>query len=127
VVGGSGRRLLIEAYEVPAEACSVRVSLDRVSVPMEEPRARPVGRPRKGAPKRPVARNFRMAYVGTVTLHDEQGTGGHTIRYGCMPEGDVIGLRDRIVADVAVLWSKRPDLKLQTALRRSARDVESAG
>ena len=104
---------LIDAYEVPAEACSVSVSLDRVSVPMEEPRPRPVGRPRKGAPKRPVARNFRMAYVGTVTLHDEQGTGGHTIRYGCMPEGDVIGLRDRMVADVAVLRSKRSDLKLQ--------------
>src|SRR6266496_6352654 len=51
---------LIDAYEVPAEACSVSVSLDRVSVPMEEPRPRPVGRPRKGAPKRPVARNFRM-------------------------------------------------------------------
>jgi len=104
---------LIDAYEVPAEACSVSVSLDRVSVPMEEPRSRPVGRPRKGAPKRPVARNFRMAYVGTVTLHDEQGAGGHTIRYGCMPEGDVMGLRDRLVADVAVLRSKRPDLKLQ--------------
>src|SRR5258707_11465513 len=104
---------LIDAYEVPAEACSVSVSLDRVSVPMEEPRPRPVGRPRKGAAKRPVARNFRMAYVGTVTLHDEQSTGGHTIRYGCMPEGDVIGLRDRMVADVAVLRSKRPDLKLK--------------
>jgi len=77
---------LIDAYEVPAEACSVSVSLDRVSVPMEEPRPRPVGRPRKGAAKRPVARTFRMAYVVTVTLHDEQGTGGHTIRYGCMPE-----------------------------------------
>src|SRR5438046_9693522 len=80
---------------------------------MEEPRPRPVGRPRKGAAKRPVARNFRMAYVGTVTLHDEQGAGGHTIRYGCMPEGDGMGLRDRLGADVAVLRSKRPDLKLQ--------------
>ncbi len=105
--------VLIDAVEVPQEVCSISVSLDRVSVPMEEPRRRPAGRPRKGAPKKPVARNFRMAYCGTVTLHDENGVGGYTIRYGCMPEGDVIGLRDRLVADVATLRSKRPDLKLQ--------------
>jgi len=104
---------LIDAYEVPAEARSISVSLDRVSVPMEEPRLRPVGRPRKGAPKRPVERNFRMAYCGTVTLHDENGVALHTIRYGCMPDGDVVGLRDRLVADAAVLRSKQPDLKIQ--------------
>lgn len=104
---------LIEAYEVPVEARSVSVSLDRVSVPMEEPRPRPVGRPRKGAPKKPVARNFRMAYCGTVTVHDKTGEALHTIRYGCMPEGDIQGLRDRLVADVATLVSKQPDLKLQ--------------
>ena len=45
---------LIEQYEVPPEATGVSVSLDRVSVPMEEPLPRPVGRPKKGAPKRPV-------------------------------------------------------------------------
>lgn len=100
--------VLIDAYEVPAPARSVSVSLDRVSVPMEEPRPRPVGRPRKGAPTRPVARNFRMAYCGTVTLHDKQGEALHTIRYGCMPEGDVLGMRDRLVADVATLLTKRP-------------------
>ena len=104
---------LIEAYEVPEEARCVSVSLDRVSVPMEEPRPRPVGRPKKGAPKNPVARNFRMAYCGTVTLHDENGTALHTIRYGCMPQGDILGMRDRLVADVTTLVSKRPDLKLQ--------------
>src|SRR5437879_11607018 len=80
---------------------------------MEEPRRRPAGRPKKGAPKKPVERNFRMAYCGTVTLHDEEGVGRHTIRYGCMPDGDVIGLRDRLVADAATLRSKRPDLKLE--------------
>ena len=104
---------LIDAVEVPAEACSVSVSLDRVSVPMEEPRPRPVGRPQKGAAKRPVERIFRMAYCGTVTLHDQDGAGRYTIRYGCMPEGDILGLRDRMVADVATLRSKRPDLKIQ--------------
>jgi hypothetical protein len=104
--------VLIDAYEVPAAACSVSVSLDRVSVPMEEPRPRPVGRPRKGAPKRPVTRAFRMAYCGTVTLHDAQGEALHTIRYGCMPEGDVLGMRDRLVADTATLLSKHPRLAI---------------
>lgn len=105
--------VLIDAYEVPEEARSLSVSLDRVSVPMEEPRPRPAGRPRKGAPKRPVERNFRMAYCGTVTLHGENGAALHTIRYGCMPEGDVAGLRDRLAADAATLRSKQPDLKTQ--------------
>jgi hypothetical protein len=54
-----------------------------------------------------------MAYCGTVTLHDKDGVGGYTIRYGCMPEGDILGLRDRMVADVATLRSKRPDLKIE--------------
>ena len=105
--------VLIDAAEVPDEVRSISISLDRVSVPMEEPRRRPAGRPRKDAPKRPIERNFRMAYCGTVTMHDENGVGGYTIRYGCMPDGDVIGLRDRMVADAATLRSKRPDVKIQ--------------
>jgi hypothetical protein len=104
---------LIDAVEVPEEAHAISVSLDRVSVAMEEPRRRPAGRPKKGAPKRPIERNFRMAYVGTVTLHDQEGTGRYTVRYGCMPNGDISGLRDRMVADVATLRSKKPDLKIQ--------------
>ena len=54
-----------------------------------------------------------MAYGGTVTLHDQNGAAGYTIRYGCMPEGDILGLRDRMVAVVATLRSKRPDLKIE--------------
>ena len=85
---------LIEAWAVPAEACSVSCSLDRVSVPMEEPRPRPRGRPRKGAAKRPISRVYRMAYCGTVTLHDAEGKALHTIRYGTMPDGDPRALCD---------------------------------
>jgi hypothetical protein len=39
-------QVLIESYAVPSEVRSVSVSLDRVSLPMEEPRPRPRGRPR---------------------------------------------------------------------------------
>ena len=104
---------LIDAYEIPEEVRSISISLDRVSVPMEEPLTRPVGRPKKGAPKKPVERNFRLAYCGTLSMHDEKGEALHTIRYGSMPKGDVTGMRDRLVCDVATLVSKRPGLKLE--------------
>jgi hypothetical protein len=104
---------LIDAYEVPEAARTVSASLDRVSVPMEEPRKRPRGRPRKGAPKRPVARHYRMAYVGALTLHDEKGEALHTIRYGRMPKGDADGLAKRMGADIASLLLARPDLKVE--------------
>jgi len=109
-------QVLIEEFAVPAEARSVSISIDRVALPMEEPpekepepepnpiveeaRARAAKRtpdPRLQAimeesqrsyvePK--VLRNFRMAYVATVTLHDGQGEALHTIRYGREAEKD---------------------------------------
>jgi hypothetical protein len=77
---------------------------------MEEPRSKPVGRPKKKAPKRPITRAFRMAYCGTVTLHDGEGEAIHTIRYGTMPQGDPHSLCMGMSDDVATLLAKRPDL-----------------
>ncbi len=105
-------RQLIEDLTVPCEARSISLSLDRVAVPMEEPRVRPAGRPRKGAPKRPVSRVYRMAYCGTVTLHDDSGKALHTVRYGTMPGGDPQGLCMALVDDALALRSQRPRLKL---------------
>jgi hypothetical protein len=105
---------LIADYQPPAEACAVSAALDRVSLPMEEPRKRPVGRPKKGAAKRPVARNFRMAFCGTVTLHDADGKALHTIRYGLMPHGDPVELVTSLAGDVSKLLEKRPDLAFAT-------------
>lgn len=105
-------RDLIEAYEVPRAAKSISISLDRVAVPMEEPLARPVGRPRKGAAKRPVCRVYRMAYCGTVTLHDIDGEAIHTIRYGTMPGCDPTALCAGLVDDAMALRSQRPRLLL---------------
>jgi hypothetical protein len=98
---------LIEEFPVPSDACSVSISIDRVALPMEEPTEAPpvpvdppwvaeimatapphspevqaiIDEQNQGdEPK--VARNFRMAYVATVTLHDGEGDSLHG-RRGC--------------------------------------------
>jgi hypothetical protein len=103
---------LIEAFVVPDGARSVTVSLDRVSVAMEEPRVRPPELPLDKAPKRPITRAFRMAYCGSVTLHDQDGEAVHTIRYGTMPDGDPEALCMGMSGDVAAILAQRPDLKI---------------
>lgn len=102
--------LLIAEYAPPTTTAGLAISLDRVSVPMEEPRERPRGRPRKGAAKRPVERNFRMAYCGCVTLLDHDGEPLHKICYGRMPQGDPVDLVEGLASDVMMLLRHRPDL-----------------
>lgn len=107
---GSHRRrveaALAQELAVPPHAASVSVSLDRVSVPMEEPRKKSRGRPPAGAPKRPVTRAFRMAYVGTVTLHDKEGQALQTLRYGRMPQADAGQMALRMAQDVQAVVTK---------------------
>lgn len=103
---------LIEGLTIPAAAHAVSFGLDRVSLPMEEPRPRPVGRPRKDAPRRPVQRVYRMAYCATVTLHDAQGEALHTIRYGAVPSADPADLCDRLSADATAILAHRPELQV---------------
>lgn len=105
---------LIVEYEVPPEARSASVGLDRVSMPMIEPRPRPPGRPKKGDPKRPITVAWRMAWVATVTLHDAKGDAIHTIRYGAMPDDGVESLLHGVAGDVNELLAKCP--RLQVAL-----------
>ena len=103
---------LIETLKVPRKARVVSVSLDRVAVPMEEPHRSPVGRPMKGAARRPVTRVFRMAYCGTITLHELGGKALHTIRYGRMPKSDPRSLCESLTADLKQLLRKAPRLEV---------------
>jgi hypothetical protein len=102
--------VLIEGYEVPAEAVSVSVALDRVSVPMEEAVGEEDRAARPGERKRKVWRQFRMAYCATLTLHDRKGEALHTLRYGRMPQGEVESLCHGLAADVCTLLRKQPAL-----------------
>ena len=118
--------VLIENYEVPEKTHTVTASLDRVSVPMEEPleeeeadeesddyvESEKPQTPDDDTPKRKIQRVYRMAYCGTVTLHDDNGEALHTIRYGTMPGGDPDALCIGIADDVAALLAQRPDLQV---------------
>jgi hypothetical protein len=102
--------VLLEEYTVPAEAASVSVALDRVSVPMAEAVAAEERAAQPKACKRKVWRQFRMAYCATLTLHDRKGEALHTIRYGRMPQGAVEELCRTLAQDVCTLLRKQPVL-----------------
>lgn len=103
---------LILALTIPPQARSVSFGIDRVALPMEEPRPRPVGRPRKDAPARPVQRVYRMAYCTTVTFHDETGAALHTIRQGAVPSVEPVELCERMLADAVAILAQRRDLRV---------------
>ncbi len=103
---------LITELTLPKETESISASIDRVSIPMEEAVMRPVGRPRKNAAKRPIQRNYRMAYCASLTMHDGDGDALYTIRYGCMPKGDAVGLAEALASDTMAILKKKPGLKV---------------
>ncbi len=105
--------LIIEEHQIFEQAVAVSISLDRVSVPMEEERKRPRGRPRRNAPKRWVTRQFRMAWCGTVTIHDEKGDSLDTTRYGAMPGEDPDLLCGRMAVNTLKVIEKHGGLKVQ--------------
>ena len=74
---------------VPETTRSISVGLDRTTVPMAEPTDRPTHRTRPYVrrPPPPISVAYRMAYVGTVALHDENGMAVKTSRLGSTAGG----------------------------------------
>ena len=101
-----------QSFVIPDHAFSISVGIDRVSMPMEEPGKKPVGRPKKGAPINPIVRAYRMAYCGCLTIHDAEGHAIRTFRYGTMPANDPDHLCSRMANDAGWLMEQRPDLQL---------------
>jgi hypothetical protein len=111
---------LRRAEKVPEEAHAISVGLDRTSTPMAE--ERPVGAPPKPEPKRtkprvrrappPIDVNYRMAYVGTVSILDAQGHALETRRYAAPACDEPALLVRRMVCDVRALLGRRPTLNV---------------
>lgn len=116
--------VLIAELKIPRRVVSASVALDRTTVPMEEPRPKPAGRPKKGAPKRPIEVVYRMGWCGTLTLHDAEGTAVDTIRYGRMPQHDGEDLAEALASDALALARRCPRLKIVT-LGDGASDVQA--
>lgn len=114
----------IEAYlrqseRLPDGAVGVSVGLDRTAVPMEE--ARPEGAPPKTQRKKrekpylrtrpaPVDVNYRMAYIGTVSVTDQYGEGLVTRRYAATPDEGPDEVLHGMMADVRNALRRNPNL-----------------
>lgn len=123
-IGGSAARevVRIEA-DVRAEeqladhAHAIAVSLDRTSVAMaeERPPSLPPNSPRRTrrepyqrTPPHPFDVNWRMIYVGTVSIVDEHGDVIVTRKYHATPEEETDEIMARMMADVVHYRGHKP-------------------
>lgn len=105
--------VLMEQSDIPLGAVGVSISIDRASIPMEEPAPQVKTPPKPGDRVPKVVRAFRMAYCGSLSFFDNDGESLRTIRYGLMPGNDpVAGLCDLMRSDVASILRKNPSLLL---------------
>lgn len=114
--------LLRQAEQLPEGAKAICIGLDRTSVPMAEERApsaptkpqRKRRTPRKRRAPKPIDVNFRMAYVGTVCIVDEQGDALVTRRYAAPASDDPAKLVAKMTADVRAVVRRMPTLTVGT-------------
>jgi len=112
--------MLRRTEAVPEAACAVCVGLDRTAALMDEERPpdappKPLRKRRKPRVRRappPKDTNWRMAYVGTVSLVDADGEQLLTRRYAAPACDDPSELVARMCADVEAAVRRAPHLEV---------------
>jgi hypothetical protein len=103
---------LVSLMDLPPAAVGLSISIDRGSIPMEEPASseEKVAAVARGEKTPEVVRAFRMGYCGTISFFDQEGEAVHTTRYGLMPGNDPMSLCRLMGADVSVILQHAPAL-----------------
>lgn len=102
-----------ESQALPT-AASITCGMDRMAIRMAEP-ADPetVQRPKREEPYQrtppdPKEFHYRMAWVGSATLYDQEGVVLHTFRHALPAKCDPAEIARRVAADVAEVVKRNP-------------------
>jgi hypothetical protein len=104
---------LVTEMELHPAAASLSVAVDRVSLPMAEPRTPTPEDEEKGI-KKPISVQLRMAYSAVWTLYDHEGTPLQSVRYAHVPTGGVDDMERSLRRDVGAVLDRAPHLRTVT-------------
>lgn len=104
---------LVAQMDLEVAATSVSVAIDRVSMPMAEPRELTPHDIENGV-KKPISVEMRMAFSAVWTLYDVEGKPLQAVRYAHVPTGGAKDMERCLSRDLDVLLARRPDLRLVT-------------
>lgn len=101
--------------EIPDQAASISIGIDRTSIPMTEPSPAPIDHVlreyvRRPAPPAVVA--YRMSYVATMSVNDEEGESLMSKRISATPEEGPVELMKRLCAELKRVLEQRPKLPI---------------
>ncbi len=114
---------ITQAMTIPKAAVALSIAGDRVALPMAEDRELTPDDIAAGI-RNPFAVNYRMAFVGVLTLYDADGEALTSIRHAHVADGGEKTVRASLSADAAQLLARRPDLKVVT-LSDGAPDMQA--
>ncbi len=103
---------------VPDKVATVSCGMDRMAVRMIEPANDDTDRPRRRTepyertPPDPKDYPYRMAWVGSVSAHDEKGELLHTWRYALDAQAAPGTIARRICAQVTAITDGRPEVRV---------------